>query len=185
MSSSIRRLFISLSLLLLSYTENVYSHIVFTNPAGGIGNQGIIYFLEIPHGCGPEGNLAAMTRTTGIEVNIPSIIPSILPEYKPPWNATVQNGIPAPQSACNYTATSPNQCTYTKVTWDGGLLPIGQYALLGLQLTLPQQLNLKIFFPTLQHCGNAIQPWNVTDGSDPLATAPSLTITQIAGATSG
>lgn len=126
-----------------------------------------------------SGCLENTYNTTALEIAVPSTIPSVTPQFLAPYTTTVRTQAASPVD-CGYAADSTATCYLTIVRWSGVTIPLYQYAVFGLQMTLPNKANTTYYFDAVQTCfNNTVQYYNSTNGDGPngsnIFSAPRLT----------
>ena len=131
------------------------AHIVMQEMQARAGYQEVLTLL-VPHGCGPE-------PTTEIRLKMPPEIAIALPESKPGWSTEIVyreldqplmlEGVPFDQ-------------VIDEVVWRGGPLPgneLGRFVFLA---RLPDTPGARVFFKTIQVCGDTQDAWIETIADD-------------------
>lgn len=122
--------------------------------------------LRVPHGC--EG-----AATTTIKVRVPEGFINAKPMPKPGWELDV---VVAPYQGTYQLHGATVTEGVTEIVWHGGSLPDAFYDEFVFRGTIADTATApKLFFPTIQQCGDAEQAWIDTTGSEDVETpAPSL-----------
>lgn len=141
-------------------------------PGGGFGTQ---ITFRVPHGC-------AGAPTDTLEVQIPEGVTGVQPKWTAGW--TIETEPRAATAASVAPDASPAAEASTEIgliRWTGASLPDGQYMDFQFRAVFPETPGAVIYFPAVQHCGDAQEAWiqipaEGQDAHDLDFPAPSVTI---------
>jgi len=142
---------VALALGLVLLAPGVALAHVSATPDTTVAGSTSVVSLVVPHGC--DGS-----PTTKISVEIPAQLASVTPVYKPGWTAekVMEPLVPPIEEGERGTRTE----RVAEVVFTAAVpLPDGYRDTFGLQVTLPDQPDQTLVFPTVQTCESGETAW--------------------------
>jgi hypothetical protein len=150
----LRKLAVSLSVLLGALPGAAMAHVVFSEPTAQTGGY-YTGFLRVTHGCGGD------SPTISVRVTIPDGVVSARPQPKPGWTLKIDK-VPLDKPIVAEGGAQITQ-RVAAVTWTGRL-PVDEFDQFGLSLKLGD-VHGGLYFPTVQRCEKGENDWTTIPDS--------------------
>jgi uncharacterized protein YcnI len=167
--------------LLLTMAAPASAHISIIDGSAVVGGGfGTEITFRVPHGC-------AGAPTDTIELLIPEGVTSVKSKWMAGWTIETEpraaaTATAAPEASAASTGHEAEAADVGVVRWTGGPLPDSMYLDFQIRAVFPETPGT-IYFPIVQHCGDAEEAWIQipAEGQDPDdldLPAPSVTIVE-------
>lgn len=167
--------------LLFAMAAPASAHITIIDGSAVVGGgYGTEITFRVPHGC-------AGAATDSLELQIPEGVTSVKPKWMAGWTIETEPRASATESTEPATSAEPpadseETAEVGLVRWSGASLPDDQYLDFQIRAVFPETPGT-IYFPIVQHCGDAEEAWiqipaDGQSADDLDLPAPSVTIVE-------